>query len=324
VSCGEGTYSLSARKTSCLVCRKEGERGVSCEYGQARIDRNFWPFMERGANGSETGRVLAALCPPGLCQGGPALAANCTSNRRLPIWNNSLCGECAEGFAFALGSSVCVRCTEAQWGYVVLLVLVLWVLVLLLHAVSQRPSGRLKILLFFLSSVRLVSGPGNTTFAWLGILEQSTEQSWWNVCVLPLGPYGLVLLRLLLPAIGAAQLLATFALSRLALLRCCSRLASAEDCAARRGLVGRWLGPLYAPLAFLRTLVALSITSYTEVTTVVIETLQCVKQPHVVFKLPASNCLACLPTLCIGTESCAVLPQCRATGLDTRRCEQRC
>jgi hypothetical protein len=35
-----------------------------------------------------------------------------------------------------------------------------------------------QVLLFFLSTARLIVGPGTSSLSFLGLLEQNTEQSW--------------------------------------------------------------------------------------------------------------------------------------------------
>lgn len=119
------------------------------------------------------------------------------------------CGQCAANHTYALGASVCVRCQSTNAGLVTALFLVGWLVVLGLHYLSQSASGevrllppftpanccrpvciavrsimhvcarfafQVKILLFFLSSARLIAGPNNEFLSWLGLFEQSTDQ----------------------------------------------------------------------------------------------------------------------------------------------------
>lgn len=130
--------------------------------------------------------------------------------------------------------------------------------------------------MFFLSAVRVVIGPGNDQFAFLSVFEQNFDVSWWHACVFPLSPLGLVVFRLAVPLLAIAQLSLTFLAARAAccLPRCCPAASQHR---------------LFTRTAFLRTLLALAMTSFTTVTTIVFETLSCVAagQHSVVFALPA-------------------------------------
>lgn len=45
--------------------------------------------------------------------------------------------------------------------------------------------------------------------------------SWWQQCVIPLSPLGLVLFRLFLPFMAMAELWLAYLVSRLAMAKCC-------------------------------------------------------------------------------------------------------
>ena len=81
ISCGSSGYTLRPRQSACHLCN---EPGVTCSDGLASIDRGYWPWID-----AKTGGIRTAVCPPGLCEGGPALNASCALNR-APVGNNTL------------------------------------------------------------------------------------------------------------------------------------------------------------------------------------------------------------------------------------------
>lgn len=142
---------------------------MECSGGRANITEGYWPYF------AADGRVRAVQCPPDLCAGGPALAARCASNRRLPVSENplwyllprqhfsllrsppqqpvlscSVCivacsGACAPGYSVGVGTTACVACDAVHGGYLTLLLLLAWAAVLVLHVLSQSGSGVLKV-----------------------------------------------------------------------------------------------------------------------------------------------------------------------------------
>jgi hypothetical protein len=115
-----------------------------------------------------------------------------------------------------------------------------------------------------------------------------------------MGPYGLVALRLSLPFLALLELALTYKLTRpllsgrccgFGLSRCCKRGGRGSSDGSRSGGLSPRTLALLHPSAFSRTAVSLVIDSFTTVTSVVLDTLVCVRagDERVVFALPSSK-----------------------------------
>jgi hypothetical protein len=162
VSCSSGQYSLFGGSFSgavgkptnypCLLC----PTGGVCTDGVAAATPGYWGA---GDTAPSIG-VSFALCPTGYCCDGstswPCTGMGPCTGHRAGV----LCGDCAEGFVETVGSAQCTAASQCASDKVVLWSLIaageLLSAILHLTVVSgvwlpskQRPSGKMKLAIFF-------------------------------------------------------------------------------------------------------------------------------------------------------------------------------
>jgi len=106
------------------------------------------------------GRALASKCAPNRCYAG----STCGPGRVAYSVHNTLCSQCLPGLSDVGGH--CVKC-HTEGGIIFLLLLLGLVLVRILHGLStsQRISGHVKILMYFIQVGPLLSfAPSNPMF----------------------------------------------------------------------------------------------------------------------------------------------------------------
>lgn len=62
-------------------------------------------------------------------------------NNRNQSINNILCSSCAAGYSEWGPSSSCIECNEANGGYILLVIITSFILVVILHGLAQSGSG---------------------------------------------------------------------------------------------------------------------------------------------------------------------------------------
>ena len=140
--------------------------------------------------------------------------ANCCGQNRRPAVDalgvvNALCAQCEDGYTEMQGQ--CVECRSTRWDRLLGILLLLFLLVYLLHRLSQRsPSAQLSI--FFYSSqmslLFLSSEPIPYVFGLLNMdllgnpATSSSVDIFPSGCVLPVNDYGKIGVRLLSPLVA--------------------------------------------------------------------------------------------------------------------------
>jgi hypothetical protein len=107
----------------------------------------FWHFLELA--GGQCGPGFG----PGRAPGGPWSYFTCFQSSAS---NNPLCGRCADGFSE--WGNECVACSSVNAGLWFFLVLLIWIVVLVYHAISQVTTGSLRITIYFWQTAILLLG----------------------------------------------------------------------------------------------------------------------------------------------------------------------
>jgi hypothetical protein len=180
---------------------------------------------------------------------------SCGTNRQ-----GLLCAQCVED-TYEWGAR-CLQCSESTYIPVFIgIVAVTWLYVVVIHHISNpedlregRDAGT-KVFLFFISTVRLVTGGEVRWLSWLGVFDFEAEKATGGrVCVLPLDPMAKMLFEVVLPLLGIVLLGLT---------------------AGIHSLYRKLRGHPTAGKAYFRTLCALAIFSYTAISNVTLNYLDC-------------------------------------------------
>jgi hypothetical protein len=135
-----------------------------------------------------------------LCGGDRCAADGQCGAHRLPGDVNPLCGQCEPGISEWNGS--CVACPGVDGALVFGLLALAWLLVLALHALSQRASdsSALRITMYMWQVAFLVVGSADW-LSWAGFLDLNVSLFHGNgsACPFPVSPAGMMLVRLLGP-----------------------------------------------------------------------------------------------------------------------------
>lgn len=312
--CADSTYTNVNATVHCLPCTN----GLVCNSttGTASPARGFWSFV---LPNDRFGQLRTVPCvQPELCQGAdpsaPSLTKCDASRLQSPL--NVECSRCASGFSEWQGT--CVRCDKVHAGMVILLVLASWVYVLFTHKLSQSSAGSTSIFMFFIQTALLVTGSNGVVVAtgvsWLNLFGMHAEDVGGGGTLLPcLGPIsstGKVWLSLginlvFLAQLGLTALLHWFLSSRVTV------------CSAS------WP---WVPSAYVRTLLALVLYSFTSLTATAISFIDCVDiGPFQVVALrPAIDCRSpqyqsLLPVAILVLVLCFLLPIALLVGLLRKR-----
>jgi hypothetical protein len=151
VECPDGSYPLG---TQCILCA--GQAGLDCSRRVVAVRRGYWAYTD-----ARTGQWITVECTADRCQGSINISSQCTGTNRDPSVDNQLCGRCLLDYADTGGTCICnmiahwldvvlllnvavlfcADCPHADGGLVLVMLLVLWALVLVLHATSRSSSG---------------------------------------------------------------------------------------------------------------------------------------------------------------------------------------
>ena len=190
---------------------------------------------------AQTGLVSAVDCLWTACVAGNAAClerrqtaqwsgisvANCCGDNRMPAIDeagaiNPLCAQCLDGYTEMQGQ--CVECRATRWDRLLGVLALLFLLVYLLHRLSQRSSSAQLPIFFYaaqMSLLFLASEPVPYVFGLLSIdllgnpSSSSSTDLLPSACFLPIGDYGKMELRLLSPVV-ALLLLGLLCLTQLA------------------------------------------------------------------------------------------------------------
>ena len=267
-SCSSTGYTTAKGQTACLSCA--GLAGITCVDGIAVVSKDYWAYL------NPDGSVATASCLPGACAGGAASNLTCGKNRPSDK-SNVLCGLCNEGFV-AAASGDCVPCKQTNSALVFALILCIWIYVLVLHALSQSSSAEVKVLLYFVSASRLIIGPENSAVAWFAFWELNPGRALWNdQCVMKLTSYEQMIADVLMHFVAIGQLWL-------------SALLYYIYCRFIRRDAARYLYFTFRP--FVRTTSALMIYSFSTLTSVLFNFLQCVDvgEQRVLYRSPEVDC----------------------------------
>ena len=140
--------------------------------------------------------------------------ANCCGQNRRPAVDalgvvNALCAQCEDGYTEMQGQ--CVECRSTRWDRLLGILLLLFLLVYLLHRVSRRWATSARLTIFFyslqMSILFLSSEPmpyilGLLNVDLLGEPSSSSAGLLSSACVLPIGDYGKIGVRILSPLLA--------------------------------------------------------------------------------------------------------------------------
>jgi len=224
------------------------------------VKAGYYYYYDAGADlHSAVECATAVACPGGSIDatGEEALVStrSCGPNRQ-----GVLCAQCVDG-TYEWGAQ-CLQCSGSTYIPVFMLVVALtWLYVIVIHYLSNprdlregRDAGT-KVLLFFISTVRLVTGGEVRWLSWLGVFDFEAEKAAGGAfCVLPLGPVEKMAFEVVVPLLGMVLLGVT---------------------AGSHYLYRKLRGHRVASQAYFRTLCALAIFSYTSISNVTLNYLDC-------------------------------------------------
>jgi len=276
LKCAEGQFADNEESAECQICPvnqyltiSQGCQscptfGVVCSEGKLSNEINYYAYIE-----PSTGIATVFECPPSYCERG-----QCAQNRKN-ISINLLCGECLEGFSPS--GSGCVLCNGTNYVAIVLFIVAIWIGVLAMTAMSRpHPSDNalFQILTYFVQMGMLFLGPINTWSSWLLFLNLdlantlSSVQGGSGSCVMPLSPYGNMVMGLAAPIGMCFMLLFVMGYTKL------------------------WHKERWQIWNHLRTLTSIALFIYTPVADTVLRYLNCVQvgKVRVVASNPAIDC----------------------------------
>jgi Tyrosine-protein kinase ephrin type A/B receptor-like/FG-GAP-like repeat len=178
--------------------------------------------------------------------------SGCGANR-LPADINPLCASCADNFQESGGD--CVRCENTQYGVIALMIVMVFIVVLVFHLISQKSSAFVGITVYFLQMIVLFAGTdtgdGSTYLLESLNIDFLSASETSGSCIMPMSDHQRLLLDFLFPmlAFGAWAVLAvaSMILHSLEILpldvgmccnavcfACCSRGTSRHNAVRRR------------------------------------------------------------------------------------------
>ncbi|MES1916073.1 MAG: hypothetical protein MHM6MM_007926, partial [Cercozoa sp. M6MM] len=164
-NCPRGQYAPRSKGAvigPCLTC----PRGANCFDGQVLAQQNFWLDYD-----PETGRVGAYRCKTGqhclsgnkcpvvTAEGGEPLPRTCCGPNRQHADENSLCGQCLDGY-YEWGNA-CIKCDSdgSVAGNVLLVLFMYLVYVSVVHVLAQHlRDASVRILLYYVQISKLFAG----------------------------------------------------------------------------------------------------------------------------------------------------------------------
>ena len=184
--CAVGTYRAS---TTCPTCPTEG---VTCSGGAITTESGYYMVADVG------GLVSVFECPEGLCLSNQSCAAN-----RVSFSNNILCGQCLAGFSYS--GNNCVDCSSINWGFIIVFLILIWLLVLIMQRESRRKPGSpsyVQMICYFLQVAILFLGSMNSwtivlSLFNLNLTEIAALDGSGNTCVAPVSAYGNIVIEIL-------------------------------------------------------------------------------------------------------------------------------
>jgi len=250
----------------CLAC----PLNVRCDSVSARISaaEGYWISPLRD------GSIAIFDCDPERC----VSEGHCASSRKEASVN-PLCGECDDGYT--LWSGTCIKC-EAQYGTIFAVLLFLFVLVGLLHLMSQSTSGELKVLTFFTQNALLFTSPlmRSPTIKFLEIFNFRMLDFTGNTCMFPVSDevwlYADLVVGLLCVLILGCLTMTSFAIHRNA-----AWIQKTFPLKLQKLLLQLPAAPTqpvqFSFRPFIRTLLGLYIVMYTSIVTTLFELYNCVE-----------------------------------------------
>lgn len=318
--CGDGKYTLNVASTECKECT---DAGLLCLGGLARVRRDYWPYLD------SSGQLRATKCPEKYCTGsdgvlvlhpndssllaqydtetGEYSTSLCSSNRGEFNYN-PLCGECE--FGYTEWNRECVICDgRGNVGLIILFVGIAWIFVVAMIIIHRyRASGHVKIILYFIATIRFMLGPEYYWLGWLGVMDFNPEAvASGDSCVANFDPFEKMALQILIPVFFLALLIMTLIISyffghlpRRIYNRCREGERSIPGGPISPGDENtedfdRYGNPIVRGFPwndFVRASMAILVFSYTAVSSVVFSFLNCVTTPDGdrVFDSPAISC----------------------------------
>jgi hypothetical protein len=229
-SCNAGFYAVFDNVSAgefrvCAVCPE----GADCPAGQNLTVSSLY-YAARNATSMA---LQTFLCDGNRCQSGGTCGPN-----RPPASENPLCGSCDQGYSEWGGT--CVACSGPNGALLLGLLVLAWVSVVAIHAMSQstEDSGSLRITMYFWQVAFLIVGP-SAWVRWAEFLSLNftTTSGGTGTCPFPISPDGMVVLLLLGPLLTFALLaLTVVAHACLALVRPSCSGSDARNEADEQGL----------------------------------------------------------------------------------------
>lgn len=284
--CAESTYSNVNGTARCLRCT---DAGVACDTdtGLGAPRRGYWSFV---LSGDRTGELHTVPCVvPSLCLGpSPSnIAVTLCEASRLQSADNVECAMCDIGRSEWSGE--CLRCDSANGGMVLLVMLLCWLYVIVSHRLAQDSASLSAVFMYFVQIALVIVGstPGITLSSWLNVFGMSISDVGGGdgvlPCVGPISPVGKLVLSLFTPFFFVVLLGLTLGGHKL--------LASVMSTnVVQFGISFSLQQPNLS--AYSRTLLALTLYSFTTFSTVSISALNCmnVAAERVVVSSPAVRC----------------------------------
>jgi hypothetical protein len=208
-----------------------GLDGVYCSNGLAH-PLTGWYMYE---NDQSTGEVCAMPCLRGYCNEDsqrrplPTLEDQCGVGR-LQASSNTLCGQCAEGYAVSAEGDSCVPNCSAWRGFLIFTALLsCWLLVMVLHVLAQRASDNalLSIVLYYAQTGAVIAGDSGYMAGSIDFLNAAphTIVAPHGACIGPMDTAQQLGLQLAVVLIMFSQLLLTAFIHACAQQRCgCAEL----------------------------------------------------------------------------------------------------